>query len=195
MPQKNGSTKQKWTKEAIRREIKRLDGITGLKGADVTVRLYDEPEPLGCFTFKDPARMTFGFSSTRFEEPGFTDAEALDIIRHEYAHFMEYRLFGESTDHGPNWKKCCIRIGARPDRLYTDSWKEDARKAEKERARRTRTDGFSQGMVIHHPAFGDGVIERIEQTTNMTKLTIAFGDRTRVLDIDWVRKNCMKTEK
>lgn len=180
----------KWPKEAIRAEIRRLDGITGLRGSDVTVRLYEEREPLGCFTFKDPVRMTFGFSTTRFEEPGFTAAEALDIIRHEYAHFMEYRLFGESTDHGPNWKKCCIRIGARPENLYTSRWKENARRQEKERARRTRVDGFQEGQTVRHPVFGEGCITAIEAGEKMTKLTIAFASGPRILDIDWVRKNC-----
>lgn len=191
MAKRTVSKQLKWPKERIRGEILRLDGITGLEGSRITVRLYSEPEPLGCFTFIDPVRMTFGFSSTRFEEPGFTEAEALDIIRHEYAHYMEYRLFGESTDHGPNWKKCCLQVGARPDCLYTAAWREEARRKERERARRTRTDGFAVGRTITHPAFGNGTIEDILQTGQITILTIRFPDRVRRLDIDWVRKNCI----
>ena len=123
----------RWSRERIRAELSRLDDITGLKGANVTVRLYEEREPLGLFTFIDPVRMTFGFSSPRFEDPKFTQAEALDVIRHEYAHNMEYALFGESTDHGPNWQKCCRKIGARPQTFYTSEWAELARGLEKRR--------------------------------------------------------------
>ncbi len=87
MPVSTVKKKQaKWPRERILEEIRRLDAKTGLNGEKVTIRLYAEPEPMGCFTFIDPIRMTFGFSCTRFEEPGFTDTEALDIIRHEYAH-------------------------------------------------------------------------------------------------------------
>ena len=123
----------KWPRERILEEIRRLDAQTVLNGTKVTIRLYAEPEPLGYFTFIDPIRMTFGFSSTRFEEPGFTDTEALDIIRHEYAHYMEYQLYGFSSDHGPDWQACCRKIGARPEKLYTESFKQDARKKERER--------------------------------------------------------------
>lgn len=180
----------RWPKEAIRAEISRLDGITGLKGREVTIRLYSEPEPLGCFTFIDPARMTFGFSSTRFEDPKFTAAEALDVIRHEYAHFMEYKLFGESTDHGPNWKACCRRVGARPQDRYTRDWAELARGREKARLERTRTDGFTPGKRIVHPTFGEGVVEQIRREPTMTMVTVRFPSGTRTLDVNWARKNC-----
>ena len=59
----------RWSRERIRAELSRLDDITGLKGANVTVRLYEEREPLGLFTFIDPVRMTFGFSSPGLRIP------------------------------------------------------------------------------------------------------------------------------
>ena len=180
----------RWPKEAIREEIQRLDRITGLNGAAVTIRLYQEREPMGCFTFIDPVRMTFGFSTTRFEEPGFTQAEALDIVRHEYAHFMEYRLFGKSTDHGPNWKQCCLKIGARPEALYTERWKEEAREKERELARKNRVDGFTIGKTVHHPEFGEGTVEQIDRLPTMTILSVRFSSGIRKLDVAWVRSHC-----
>lgn len=188
------STKTKrqlrWPKDAIRREIRRLDQQTGLKGADITVRLYEEPEPLGCFTFIDPVRMTFGFSSTRFEDPRFTQAEALDVIRHEYAHFMEYRLFGESTDHGPNWKACCKQIGARPSTYYTEDWKSLARQRDRMAQERNRVDGFSPGKHIVHPAYGEGTVEGIQRMSAMTFVSVRFGQMVKTLDVNWARQNC-----
>ncbi|MCQ2406872.1 MAG: hypothetical protein MJ067_06645, partial [Oscillospiraceae bacterium] len=171
-------------------EIRRLDEKTGLDGAKVTVRLYPEREPMGCFTFIDPVRMTFGFSKTRFEEAGFTDAEALDIIRHEYAHFMEYRLYGFSSDHGPCWQDCCRKIGARPEKMYTEEFKQSARQKERERVQKTRVDGFKEGSKVSHPKFGEGTVEKIDRMQNITILTIRFGESVKRLDIDWVRKNC-----
>lgn len=185
-----GKRQLRWPKEAIRAEISRLDGITGLKGAAVTIRLYPEPEPLGCFTFIDPVRMTFGFSFTRFEDPKFTTAEALDVIRHEYAHFMEYKLFGESTDHGPNWKECCRKVGARPQNLYTREWAELARSRERAHLERTRTDGFTPGRKIIHPVFGEGVVEHIRREPAMTMVTIRFSEGSKTLDVNWARQHC-----
>lgn len=183
----------RWPREVIRQEIRRLDQQTGLNGADITIRLYEEREPLGCFTFIDPVRMTFGFSATRFEEPTFTRAEALDVIRHEYAHFMEYRLFGESTDHGPNWKLCCRKIGARPETFYTEEWKSLARTREKARQERTRVDGFSPGKRIVHPAYGEGVVEGLQHLPEMTLISVRFGSTLRTLDVNWARQNCKYT--
>lgn len=187
---KQRKNQARWPKERIRQEIQRLDGITGLNGSGVTIRLYEEREPLGCFTFIDPVRMTFGFSSTRFEDPKFTQAEALDVIRHEYAHFMEYRLFGESTDHGPNWKACCKKIGARPQTFYTEEWRQLARTREKAVQERTRLDGFSVGSRLNHPEFGAGVVEGVQRFPTMTLISVRFSQGVKVLDVDWARKNC-----
>lgn len=180
----------RWSRERIRAELSRLDDITGLKGANVTVRLYEEREPLGLFTFIDPVRMTFGFSSPRFEDPKFTQAEALDVIRHEYAHYMEYALFGESTDHGPNWQNCCRRIGARPQTFYTSEWAELARGLEKRRAERTQLDGFTPGKQITHPSFGVGIVETVERYPTMSMVTVRFESGSRKLDVNWARQNC-----
>lgn len=180
----------KWSKDRIREEIRRLDEKTGLDSSKVTIRLYEAPEPLGCFTFINPIRMTFGFSATRFEEAGFTVAEALDIIRHEYAHFMEYRLYGISSDHGPDWQECCRKIGARPVKMHTKEFKQDIRRAERERVQRTRVDGYREGRQVRHPTFGEGIVEKIDQKENITILTIRFGETLKKLDIDWVRKHC-----
>lgn len=191
MPVSTVKKKQmKWPRERILDEIRRLDAKTGLNGAKVTIRLYAEPEPMGCFTFIDPIRMTFGFSNTRFEEPGFTDTEALDIIRHEYAHYMEYQLYGFSSDHGPYWQECCRKIGARPEKMYTEAFKQEARAKERDRIRRTRVDGYREGKQISHPTFGQGIVEKIDRMESITILTIRFGDALKRFDIDWVRKHC-----
>ena len=44
-----------------------------------------------------------------------TFAEVKDIILHEIAH----AIAGYAAGHGPLWKKVCIKIGARPERLLS----------------------------------------------------------------------------
>lgn len=44
-----------------------------------------------------------------------SDADVLDVILHEIAHFVA----GAEAGHGPAWKRACLRVGARPERLFT----------------------------------------------------------------------------
>ncbi len=48
------------------------------------------------------------------------EAEVLDTIRHEVAHALAHKHDGEHG-HGSAWKKWCLRTGANPLRLATDS--------------------------------------------------------------------------
>ena len=56
--------------------------------------------------------------------------------------------------------------------------------------RRTRVDGYREGKQIHHPTFGQGIVEKIDRMENITILTIRFGETQKRFDIDWVRKHC-----
>lgn len=40
--------------------------------------------------------------------------EILDTILHEIAH----ALCGRGEGHGPKWKRMCVRVGAKPERIY-----------------------------------------------------------------------------
>jgi len=72
----------------------------------------------------DNAKRRFGVCKYRSRVIGLskplTEAndyvEVVDTILHEIAH----AIAGYAAGHGPEWKKVCIRIGAKPERCYTD---------------------------------------------------------------------------
>ncbi len=44
------------------------------------------------------------------DRPG---AVILDVVRHEFAHALDYKLHG-TTDHSPRWREVALACGARP---------------------------------------------------------------------------------
>lgn len=90
-----------WDEERIREEFKKLDSITGLHGADLPITFGKAKHTLGCFYIdtinKKPKK--FHFSLFYFGNPKWSEASALDVIRHEYAHYMDY-MFNGNSSHG-----------------------------------------------------------------------------------------------
>lgn len=44
-------------------------------------------------------------------------SEAIDTVRHEFAHLLNHELHGHSAPpHGKMWRECAVRVGARPKR-------------------------------------------------------------------------------
>lgn len=76
------------------------------------------------WTFEfDNAKRRFGVCRFRSKRIGLskplTEAndyvQVVDTILHEIAH----AIAGHAAGHGPEWKKVCIRIGAKPERCYS----------------------------------------------------------------------------
>ena len=108
-----------WTKKMIQSELQRLDGITGLKGARLPIHITAEKRTLGSFQHtKDGEPLRFSFSTYYLDDPEFSRAQAYDLIRHEYAHYMDVCRRGTS-DHGPHWKACCQELGEDLDRCFS----------------------------------------------------------------------------
>ncbi len=110
-----------WTEETIRAEIRRLDEITGLHGATLPIVIGRAKTVLGAFSVK-AVRLRgkivrvprqFTFSGYFFRHPAFSDAMAQDTIRHEYAHYMDFVLYGQLA-HGKTFRACCQTVGAYP---------------------------------------------------------------------------------
>lgn len=149
------SGKMIWDEARIRAEIARLDGITGLSGAKLPILFFNARRTLGQFGVHDPngaELMYFRFSHHWFQRPDWPAEHALDVIRHEYAHYVNWVRHRQSG-HNSSWKKCCILVGARPERLHREpengqptpdaaaerKAREDAeRKAREEAARKAR---------------------------------------------------------
>lgn len=80
-----------------------------------------------------------------FSELGFSVEEAIDTIRHEYAHHMDFMINGK-LGHSTSWKQCCIRFGALPIRLYGEDRADYHRKKhEKEYQENVKLAQFSLG--------------------------------------------------
>lgn len=182
----------KWDEAAIRAELARLDGITHLNGAALPIRFGSGRSTLGYFGYPSSGECYFRFSLYYYGDPDWPDEEALDTIRHEYAHYMDYVRHGHSG-HGAAWKACCREIGALPQRLYDKSRAEyytRLHKREAEEAARFSS-AYAAGGRIVHPRYGVGVIEEVTVDAATHYALIRFGEAgTKKLDLAWVEKNC-----
>ena len=77
-----------WTETAIRKEFARLDAKTGLKGATLPISFGNAKCTLG--SYSSAGGGAFRFSRHYFDDPLWPIEEALDTIRHEYAHYMDH---------------------------------------------------------------------------------------------------------
>ena len=117
----------KWDEDMIRYILSNLDRKTGLKGADIPVHLAKHAGAIGSFEYKDG--LQFWFRPDFIDDPEINEAAAVDLIRHEYAHYYVYaanleKIIGHSrqeTSHGRDWKWACKMVGAIPKRCYYPS--------------------------------------------------------------------------
>ena len=77
-----------WNEAAIRKEFARLDAKTGLKGATLPISFSNAKCTLG--SYSSAGGGAFRFSRHYFDDPLWPIEEALDTIRHEYAHYMDH---------------------------------------------------------------------------------------------------------
>lgn len=168
-----------WDEERIREEMRRLDKKLEkeyeLNGADLTIEFYNGKATLGKYMMTAERKPKgFKFSNYYFQNPEFTEAEALDVIRHEYAHYMDHMIHGR-VGHGAGWKKCCLIVGAKPERYYNVSWANYKREEQKEiEELEERCQAFKEKMVIEHPRYGNGEIQAMENEGMRRILIIEF---------------------
>ena len=48
-----------------------------------------------------------------------TEANDIEQVRDTILHEIAHALAGYEAGHGPEWKKVCVQIGAKPERCYT----------------------------------------------------------------------------
>lgn len=108
-----------WTEERIREELRRMDEITGLHGAELPITYNRNHKCLGSFYFEE---RKFAFSLYWFDNPNWAEEATRDVIRHEYAHYMNLERNG-LKNHGPEWEACCREVGATPcPRFMSIDW-------------------------------------------------------------------------
>ena len=187
----------KWDEKMIREEIKRLDRMTGLKGHELPIVFTRSTHCLGSFRAVKDRPVEFGFSREFFEADDFSMRSAYDVIRHEYAHFMNFMLNGDDRGqpHGAQWKECARAVGAHPEAYYRISRNEIYLKEEKkikEEADKMKAfmDALHPGECLMHPAFGKGIICLLESEGSNARVEIEFSCGKKKLSAKWLAQNC-----
>ena len=188
----------KWTEAMIRKEIQRLDEMTGLHGNDLIVDFGNAKHRLGCFVTREGKSHKFRFSRKYFEDENFSKHEAYDVIRHEYAHYMNQELNGDKMDggHGEMWKECCRRVGARPNRYYDPAANDIYLRKEREETETLQTKRdyvalMKVGDKLLHPKFGLGEIRSIENTAGDARLKMVFpSGEMKTISAKWLADMC-----
>ena len=163
-----------WDEARIRAELTRLDGITGLHGGELPIHMGNAKGTLGMFSYRASHRMYFTFSNYWFQNPEWPEESALDVIRHEYAHYMDYMRRGK-TAHDKMWRMCCLKVGAMPTRLYNDKLNDHiVKEHQRDEALSKQYDDYQPGMIVLHPKYGEGVITAIEGEGIHRAVTVDF---------------------
>ncbi|MCM1364500.1 MAG: SprT-like domain-containing protein [Faecalibacterium sp.] len=174
-----------WDEERIREEIAKLDLITGLEGRNLPIVFGNARHRLGSFYAGE--NMSFRFSNYWFGNPEWTVESALDVIRHEYAHYMNW-VINRERGHGNSWKACCIRVGALPRRLYNseiDNYYKELHLKEDELF--DELSKYKNGHKVTHPKYGKGVIKSIEKSGSFMFAVVSFesvGEKR--IDLKWL---------
>lgn len=185
------SITKNWAEEDFRKELRRLDEMVkrsqgiDLVGAELDIEFSRARCTLGMYY---PKEKKFKFSLLFFNSD-VPEACAIDIIRHEYAHYYNDVVFGINHGHGARFKAACRIVGAHPSTYYSKEFESSARKKEEWDAREYKSN-LKVGQRIRHPFFGSGVISAVENKKDSALLTIDFGDKgVRIIDEIWLKKN------
>ena len=181
-----------WDEASIREEMKKLDAITGCRGAELPIRFSGRAfRMLACYYGgEDDKGGSFMFADRYFKDPEFPREDALNVIRHEYAHYLDDIRHGEGG-HGKTWKSCCMEVGADPIMYYR---KENAvyhRKLHEEEAELSEYfDLYQVGMKIRHPVFGVGTIKEIIGIGTEREVKVLFPAGEKRLGLRWIDEKC-----
>ena len=176
----------RWPEERIRQELQRLDKFTGLNGNALPIKFTYSSRTLGSFNSRDK-KQWFEFSRAYMEDPGTPDQVSVDTIRHEYAHYMDWTVYG-NLGHGPTWKKCCDEINTLSVRLYNPAIAQHYRKLHERSEANTRLcAGYTEGQAVIHEKYGTGVIRSVRDVKEDRMLEIAFENgQTKILSARWL---------
>lgn len=186
------SITKEWTEEDFRSELRRIDahvkrtqGID-LVGSDLDIEYSERAKcTLGMYY---PKEKKFKFSLSFFNSD-VPEACAIDVIRHEYAHYYADVVYGYNHGHGSLFKAACRIVGANPSTYYSRAFETSARKREEWDAR-VYDSKVLKGQVVLHPQFGEGTVLSVDNLRDTALLRIDFGKYgTRIIDETWLRDN------
>ena len=179
--------------EMIRAELRRLDAKTGFRAADLPIKFGNARSYLGRFSYPKDGRLEFYFSNYYFRDPNLALEEKLNVIRHEYAHFLDYKLHGSSS-HGPLWKQCCKMVDAVPIRCFRKEYSNYyVAKHKKEQLLNEKYNEYCIGLSIIHPMFGKGqIIDIMGEGLGRVACIVFDGVGVKRIAISWIDSNCKK---
>lgn len=153
------------------------------------------------------------FAGYAVEHP-LSREDRLDLYKHEYSHYMQYNMEipkeyqWQAGVHGSAWKYCCSLTGAVPTPYYkagealmkkdyqkvlknpihdkTVPIRDNYRREQEYRNQRNRVVQYQLGESVHHPKFGMGVVEEIQQMTGSVRLRVRFGSEIKLIDQKWL---------
>lgn len=106
--------REKWSVEDVKGIIRFLDLKVGMNGIDIPVYFQQSMgmngEILG--SYQSGLLNAFTFSRQYFDDPLFPDMAAIDVVRHEYCHYLVdalklNELYEDDDPHGMAWKSAC----------------------------------------------------------------------------------------
>ena len=179
-----------WSEKDIRKEIKKMDIMTGLSGAELIIEFVKSKNKIGSFQVKNGNPYKFCFSKDFFFDETFPYRLAIDTIRHEYAHYMDFMKNG-NVGHSKSWKLCCSKVNAMPIRICTKDIIDYFRKSE-ENAKQLidAYNKFERGHIVIHPKFGKGIVEEVDVNVNGSILINFRHQGIKNLGLRWVVENC-----
>lgn len=122
-----------WTEEKFRFVISNLDKKTGLFGAELDIELAEDEDFIAAYCTSGE-RKYFRFNLSRFNDPNFKEFAAIDVIRHEYAHYychvaeLKRWIYDNEMGlggHGKPWEYACKMVEIEPNRYYDDEYYKD----------------------------------------------------------------------
>lgn len=185
------SITKNWTEVDFRRELRKIDRhIKETQGLDLGGAKLDivcstrVKRALGTYYPRDK-KFRFSLSFFNSDVP---ESCAIDVIRHEYAHYYTDVVMKAKCDHGPAFKTACRIVGANPSTYYSRTFEENERKKEAYNAQRY-VSAVKVGTRITHPVFGEGLVLCVENSNTSAILTVDFKKvGLKKLDELWLRK-------
>lgn len=186
------SITKNWTEEHFIAQLRQLDNKFGTRASEAPIKLCKSNCYLGKYLCTNEQLKIgdipkgFEFSTVFYNSDNFPEEAAIDCILHEYAHYYAHLHFF-SCSHNWLWKKSCVIVGARPERLYSSRyWGRYLKNNE------TVQSQFNIGTEIEHDKFGRGIVTDIDVTNSKQPIvTVDFeGGVSKRLIESWVVTNC-----
>lgn len=109
-------------KSFIRDEMNKLDKITGISTANSPIFITNSYNLAGTYTSKTTPDC-FSFSKRFFLDVSIDKGILQYIVRHEYAHCLCFRIYGE-RGHGWRFKQCSKKLNCYPDKAIHEFLRE-----------------------------------------------------------------------